>query len=162
MLLDSFKLKATESTYLGCVINCHQSAYCFSFNWCRGRFCQLNSGHRHSEEGQLNFISNDGCIYSGWSFDDGPVCEDGQETDTFCHHPWRQNPEWSGWEPRYLFEDDANKYSERQDQFCGKLRDESDCSEGSSMRFPISILFFQTYETWEDAREEDFASFFHF
>ena len=114
----------------------------------------MNSGHRNTEEGQVNFISDDGCIYSGWSFDDGPVCEDGLESDTFCQRPWRENPEWSGWEPRYVFKDNANRYIERQYQFCGKLKIEADCPGGAALRYPIYIDFFRQRKKWGKARKE--------
>ena len=135
-------------------MKCHKSTTCLSFNWCHERVCQLNSGHRNSEEGQLNFKSDDGCIYSGWATDDSPVCEDGLESDTFCQRPWRENPEWSGWEPRYVFKDNVNRYIERQNQFCGKLKFESDCIGGSAERNTIYIRFFRLYKTWKKAREE--------
>ena len=151
--LINYRILGTESNYLGCSSMCHQSTRCLSFNWCHKRVCQLNSGHRNTEEGQVNFISDDGCVYCGWATDDGPVCEDGLEWGIFCRYPWRQNPEWSGWEPRYVFKDNANQYIERQDQFCGKLKNESDCTDGESYRFPVSFRFYHHYRTWEAARK---------
>ena len=95
MKLEVYGFHIFHSTLLGCATACHMSAKCFSFNFCQGSVCQLNTGTRFHEEGSLKFVRSEDCIYSGYL--NFPSCLDGDKSEGTCRIPWNDLAEWGEW-----------------------------------------------------------------
>ena len=74
-ILKNFSIKLHfDVSQSSCGSLCLSTTNCFSFNYCRAKTCELNSGDSHSEGAEFEKFSN--CKYFGMKVDDKMECEE--------------------------------------------------------------------------------------